>query len=417
MGGPRHRRLNSDLASETATFDRPRVSKAVDMRSGIYKRALLPLLSALAIIALGTPPAGAAEPTVFELSTSTHAASLAPATDGTVWFSLNHGSAWEGPAGPALGRLGADGTVAEVPTQVGGAPALGRAGELWVGGATALGGGRWSFYIAQMSPSGQLVKRYPVGQGKSGFGPGVAALGPTADGVWFVRHRPRGRASIGRLSTADGSVREFALKPGCGSNALAVATDGSVWFTESCGHRGGRMHGPEGSTIGRILPGGKIVRHGLTGDGHPISIALGADGSVWFGMYDLGYRPPLIGRITRTGRLAEYRVGRAEPSSIAVGADGRLWFPSTFGGEVVRALASIGPGGRLAAPVCADPTCRLSPSALTAAPDGSLWYALTEPHSIGGGGFTQIMEGETIENEAGLIGHLVPWRVGGGPSE
>lgn len=370
------------------------------------RRALLLCLSTLAVLSASASGADAAEPAVVELSTSTHATSLAPTADGTVWFSLHHGSKWEGRRGPTLGRLDPDGTVAELPVPEDGAPSIGPAGELWVSRARRDADGKVRFDIAQLSASGQLVRRYPVGGGKAGFGPRIAALTATAGAVWFVRHRPHGRATIGRLSTTDGSVREFSLHPGCGSSALVIAPDRSVWFTESCGHRGRGMDGSEGSTIGRIMPGGKIVRHGLTGNGHPVSIALGPDGTVWFGMAALGYRDPYLGRVGPTGTVTEYRVPRAEPGSIAVGPEGRLWFPSTFGGGIVRALDSIGPGGRLAPPICADPTCRLSPAALTAAPDGSLWYALAEPHSIGGGGFTQVMEGETIENEAGFIGNL-----------
>jgi streptogramin lyase len=378
------------------------------MRSDSLKRAVLLVLSALLLVAIVAAPAGASEPIEVELSTSTHATSFAPAADGTVWFSLYHGSEWEGRKGPTLGRLGADGTVTELPAPEGGPPALGPDGELWVSGARKDGAGEVRFDVAQLSSSGQLVKRYPVGRGKGGLVPGIEALTPTAGAVWFVRHRPRRRAAIERLSLADGSVRQFSLHPGCGSNALAIAADGTVWFTESCGHRGGNMRGPEGSAIGKITPGGRGVRYRVTGRGHPVSVAVGTDRTVWFGMTNLGYTTPLVGHITSTGGLAEYRVPNGEPSSIAVGGDGRLWFPSSFGGGTDRALDSIGPSGRLAEPVCADPTCRLGPSALTAAPDGSLWYALTEPHSIGGGGFTQIMEGETIQNEAGFIGHVVP---------
>ena len=374
------------------------------MRPDNFKRGLLLLVSALALLAFAAASAGAAEPTVVELATSTHATSVAPAADGTVWFSLYHGSEWEGAKGPAIGHLNADGTVTELPTQAYGVPVIGPAGELWVSGTRTNRTGRGTFYIAQLSPTGGVVKEYTLGHGRGG----IKAMAPAAGAVWFALFRQDRGAVIGRLSTADGSVREFPLRPRCGSGALALAADGGVWFAEACGHRGTEMHGPEGSTINRILPSGQIRRHRLTGSGSPVSIAVGADGTVWFGMTNLGYTTGLVGRITSDGALAEYRVPRGEPDSIAVGPEGRLWFPSSFGGGIDRALDSISESGRLAAPICADPTCRLVPDAVTAAPDGSLWYALRMPHSIGGGGFTQIFEGETIENEAGFIGHLVP---------
>ncbi len=191
-------------------------------------------------------------------------------------------------------------------------------------------------------------------------------------------------------------------------HALAAATDGTLWFTEACRRRRHGEDGPGGSGIVRIAPSGKVVRYRLTGKDYPISIALGADGTAWFGVSHWGYSAPLIGRIARTGALAEYRVPHGYPDRIAVGRDGRLWFSSTFGGGIYRALDSIGASGGLGKPVCADPACELEPSSLTASPDGSLWYALAGPHSIGGGGGTQIWKSLTIANEAGFIGHLVP---------
>jgi streptogramin lyase len=372
------------------------------MRSGSLKRGIPLLLLALAIVLSPAAPARAAEPTVVELPIATHATSVAAAPDGTVWFSFYHGSKWEGPEGPAIGHI-SGGRVAEVPAPVSGRVALGPSGEVWVSGARRNAAGRVRLRIARLSPTGQVLEAFTVGTRKGGIG----ALAPTRGAVWFVHFRLHGRETIERLSTVDGVLRRFPLRPKCRSNALAVAADGTVWFTEVCPFHDGRRRSAKSSRIAHIKRHGRIVRERPTGRGHPVSLAVAADGSVWFGMADLGYTTPLIGHITGGGALTEYRVPHGEPTSIAVGPQGRLWFPSSFGGGVYRALDSIGASGGLAEPICADPTCKLAPSALARGADGSLWYALTQPHTIGGGGFTQIMEGETIENEAGFIGHLV----------
>jgi streptogramin lyase len=115
-----------------------------------------------------------------------------------------------------------------------------------------------------------------------------------------------------------------------------------------------------------------------------------------------------IGHISPSGKVREFRVRNGLPYSIALTGNGRLWFASSFGGGIYRALDSIDATGHLSKPVCADPSCELESTVLATAPDGSLWDGLTMPHSIGGGGFTQIMEGETIADEAGLIAHLTP---------
>jgi streptogramin lyase len=373
------------------------------MRAGVFKRKFLLLLSVSAIVAVAAAPADAAEPTLYQLPDATHAFSVAAGADGTVWFSPGHGSEWQGPEEPGIGRLSADGTVDELPVPGFGRPVLGPAGEVWVSGVSKDAAGEDLLLIGLLSPSGQIEREYAVGRGQGT----IRALAPTRDAVWLVHFRP-GRDSIERVSVADGSVRQFAIGPECHSNGLAVAPGSALWFTEACRRRTHGESGPGGSSIVRIAPSGKIVRYRLKRKDYPISIAVGPNGTAWFGVFHSGISAARVGRITRAGSLAEYRVPNGYPSRIAVGRDGRLWFPSTFGGGVYRALNSISASGQLGEPVFADPSCELAPSSLTASPDGGLWYALATPHTIGGGGGTQIWEGMTIENEAGFIGHLVP---------
>src|SRR5947208_15683450 len=88
--------------------------------------------------------------------------------------------------------------------------------------------------------------------------------------------------------TATGSFKEFPLpNPGSGPTTIAVAPDGTLWFTEGAGNRIGRM-AQDGSGLREFdLP-------------HPGSapriITVGSDGNFWFSEH-LGNR---MGRITHT---------------------------------------------------------------------------------------------------------------------
>src|ERR1700691_4836938 len=116
--------------------------------------------------------------------------------------------------------------------------------------------------------------------------------------------------------TTDGHPTEFELPdPNSAPTTVAIAPDGSIWFTEGAGNRIGRME-PDGTGLKEFdLP-------------HPGSqpriIALGADKNMWFTEH-LGNR---IGRITAAGVVAEFDIPTAacQPRAIALAADGNLWF-------------------------------------------------------------------------------------------
>src|SRR5262245_3903924 len=116
----------------------------------------------------------------------------------------------------------------------------------------------------------------------------------------FAQHRWLGRSE--RLRDTDGMVTEFPLpNPGSGPTTIALAADGSLWFTESAGNRIGRMS-PDGSGLGEFaLP---------KPNSSPRIIALGADGNMWFSEHT-GNR---MGRITPDGGMSEFAI--ATPNSM-----------------------------------------------------------------------------------------------------
>lgn len=374
----------------------------------MLRRVFLSLLSAVAIVAVAAATADAAQPTTYQLPDATHARSLSAAADGTIWFIPSRGSEWENQNDSIIGSLSPGGTVAEhevarieTITKL----VLGAADEVWIAGYRDGGTGERLLEIGRLSPSGELAKVYTVGRG--------GWIGPMAiagDAIWFVHHRSGGSETIERVPIDGGPVRQFAFRPRCDATAVAVGAGGALWFAEACRrYRKGVGVGPGRGSIGRIVPGGQISRHPLLGSReHPSSLAVGSNGTLWFGISHWGFSAPSVGRITRAGALAEYRIPNGWPRPIAVGPEGRLWFQSSFGGWNYRALNSIGVGGRLGKPICADPTCELEPTGLVGATDGSLWYGLSRPNLNTGGGGSGIAIDMEIANEAGLIGHLAP---------
>jgi streptogramin lyase len=378
---------------------------------GILRPRLVALLAATAAFAVAAGNAGAAESTTYPLPTATHAASLGVATDGTVWFVPSRGTKWEGKSESIVGNLGPDGTVTEHEVAGVGAiqrVAVGPRDEIWIS-AQSGSFGKELFEIARLSPTGELEKRYAVGHGEGPYASAVRSLAVAAGAVWFVRQRSSRPESIERFDSTTGAVRQFFLRPRCQVTALQPAPGGTVWFTEKCGSY--VSHGPSTPTeasIGRIEPSGKIVRRKIVAADYPVALAMGPEGTVWFGASRRYNLPSQVGRLTKVGKLVEFPVPNGWPGSIAVGPEGRLWFQSSFGGRVYGALNSIGPGGRLGKPICAALSCQLEPGGLTSAPDGSLWYGLTAPNLNTGGGGSGLFIGMEIANEAGSIAHLVP---------
>jgi streptogramin lyase len=381
------------------------------MSTRVLRPRLVALVAATAAFVVAAGSAGAGKPTTYQLPTATHAASLGVATDGTVWFVPSRGTKWEGESESIVGSLGPEGTVTEHEITGFGAiqhVAVGPQDEVWIS-AQSGSFGKELFEIARLSPTGELARRYTVGRGEGPYGSAVRSLAVAADAVWFIRQRSNRPESIERLDPTTGAVRQFFLRPRCRATKLQPALGGTVWFTEKCGSY--ISHGPSTPTeasIGRIEPSGRIVRRAIVAADYPVALAIGPEGTVWFGALRRYNHPSQVGHLTKAAKLVEFPVPNGWPRSIAVGLEGRLWFQSSFGGRVYGALNSIGLGGRLGKPICATPSCGLEPGGLTSAADGSLWYGLTAPNLNTGGGGSGLYIGMEIANEAGSIAHLVP---------
>jgi len=126
----------------------------------------------------------------------------------------------------------------------------------------------------------------------------------------------------------------------------------------------------------------------------PTAIAVAPDGTVWFTL-DLA---PAIGRI-RDGKLERIPQGdgkrnNVEPLGLGVDAGGTVWYTDAL----EQAIASISPSGEVRKFPLQTPIARLG--RLTVAPDGAVWFSEGTAYSI-----TQLKDGKVkrhvIENIRG----------------
>jgi streptogramin lyase len=314
-------------------------------------------LALMLLGATGALPAAAHHPSVTEyqtgLSMNAGPWGLVDGGDGRMWFTEDALNAF-GPLSPG------DGLITEVTGKLSyGNPkgiTRGPDGNLWIAENAVTGA------IARVNPDGSVTE---FDTGVTGRPVNVTA-GPDGN-VWFVAQSP---SAIGRV-TPDGSVTEFTAGLTANSNPAAIAAgdDGNLWFTESANP--GR--------IGRITPDGTITENsiGLPPNMVPADITAGPDGNMWF---TLGGDPGGIGRITPEGVFKIFKPGpgesgadltpNAHPMGIASGTDGALWFTEsaspgrigriTTGGDITEFTEGLTPDR--------------APWMIAPGPDGNMWF-------------------------------------------
>jgi streptogramin lyase len=140
---------------------------------------------------------------------------------------------------------------------------------------------------------------------------------------------------------------------------LTAGPDGNVWFSA---RSYGTSSGPR--VVGKITPDGQVAEYPAPEGAN--SIATGADGNLWFTEVDG------IGRITPAGSATSFKLpaGSGAPRALTAGPDGNIWFVAGRPAAVGR----ISPSGVVTTfPLAGEP------SAITLGPGGDLW--ITEPEA------------------------------------
>jgi streptogramin lyase len=174
-------------------------------------------------------------------------------------------------------------------------------------------------------------------------------IGLASDGVslWYVLDNS---PTVWRM-TADGAQSAFATRPSMVPTDIAADLAGHVWVTD-------RDH----DLIARVGQNGEVDTFTGAGLDAPNAIALGSDGNMWF------TADGSVGRITQNGTVSIYTTaGMTTPFDIAPGPDGNLWFTEDGAG----AVGTVSTGGSITRFV--HPSID-QPRGIVAGPDTNLWF-------------------------------------------
>jgi streptogramin lyase len=210
--------------------------------------------------------------------------------------------------------------------------------------------------IGKITPTG-VVTSIPIPTKKScPFGIATRKIDNT---VWFTE---KCKQKIGKI-TSNGAITEYKLSRGSGPAFITLGRDGNMWFTESSGNK-----------IGKITTQGNVTEYNVpTADSFPQGISSDSAGNMWF-TESSGNK---IGKITTQGNVTEYNVptAKAAPFGISFGTDGNLWFTET------NNIGRITPKG-----VIVEYKLPLTNSYahdIIVSPDDAMWFTESSGNKIG----------------------------------
>jgi len=165
----------------------------------------------------------------------------------------------------------------------------------------------------------------------------------------------------------DGTITEWTIPtPDSQPRAIALGSDGNIWFGEFAGGK-----------VGRITPLGEITEFLIpTKDAGPRALAAGADGNIWVSEF----KASKVARLTPIGVFTEFPLPRENggPGDITAGSDGAMWFL-----ELSGTMDGLKPDGNRIARINMNgeikeyPLPSAQPTAINVAvgPDGNVWYS------------------------------------------
>lgn len=266
---------------------------------------------------LRTTSSASAIPRVREypVPAGTHPHDVAPAADGTVWYTAQHSG--------ELGRLDPEtGKTRHVALGDGSAPhgvIVGPDGAAWVtdGGLNA---------IVRVDSRTLAVKRYPL-PSSSGWANLNTATFDRRGVLWFT-----GQSGVyGRLDPRSGGMRVFRAPGGAGPYGIATTPRGDVWYASLAGSHVARIDVRSSkATVLRPPTAGQGARR----------IWSDSRGRLWVSEWNAG-------RVARydptTRRWREWRLpGNAQPYAVYVDEKDTVWLTDFAMSAIVRFVPATG---------------------------------------------------------------------------
>ena len=264
----------------------------------------------LALMLAGTLPAMAADVAFFPLPSGAYPHDVAPAPDGTVWYSDQpHGRL--GRFDPRSGKV-----VDQVPLGAHSAPhgvIIGPDGAAWVtdGGQNA---------IVRVDPASRAVKVFPLPGGFPRANLNTAAFAP--DGMlWFT-----GQSGVyGRVDPASGKVDAWRAPKGRGPYGITATTSG-VWYASLAGDHIARVDPTSGAA--------EVVEPPRPGVG-PRRIWADSQGLLWVSFWEAGE----LGRYdpaSKAWKTWPMPTGKAACYAVYVDSKDQVWLSDWVANALVR---------------------------------------------------------------------------------
>ncbi|WP_433250412.1 Vgb family protein [Actinomadura nitritigenes] len=214
------------------------------------------------------------------------------------------------------------------------------------------------------------VTRFPVAANSQKYAGVPSAMATASDGSVWLADASQAVPRIGKVNTANGSIRFYELpETAAGMSDLVQGPDGAMWFTGAGGAYVGRLEPASGNVTMYQAPFG-----GLFG-----ALTRGPDGALWF----TSDSTPMVGRIDTAGNVTTYAppgAATAVPAlgGITTGPDGALWFTEPGAGKIGRLAPKTGQITEYAVK-----TTGSQPEGITRGPDGALWFTEAAASNIG----------------------------------
>jgi virginiamycin B lyase len=248
--------------------------------------------------------------TEYPVPVGSHPHDVAPASDGSVWYTAQTAG--------ALGRLDpATGKILQIKLGEGSAPhgvIIGPDGAPWItdGGLNA---------IVTVSPATEAVRKFPLPAGRSGANLNTAAFDREGH-LWFT-----GQSGVyGRVTPSTGLVEVWDAPHGRGPYGVTVTPQGAIYFASLAG-----------SYVGRIntATGAATVLQPPTANQGARRVWSDSRGRIWVSEWDAGkvalYDPG-------TNGWKEWRLPGQRPQAYAVYVDdqGMVWLTDWGANALVR---------------------------------------------------------------------------------